>query len=163
MKYLLHGALMPAICCLSLAVAHAADAPGQASVTVAALPFHQAFSQEIYAPLAEAINDLVLDRLAAVQGLVLVDRTAIDKVLQEQRFSLLTSQADRVRLGQIVGAKFLLTGSVAAVDDQFEINAHLLDVSTARVARSAKVTARSDHLTRSVDKLVSELVEPLNL
>ncbi len=120
-------------------------------ITVATLPFYQASAKESYAPLAEAIGDLVMVRLSAVQGLVLVDRAAIDKVLLEQKFSLLTSQADRARLGRIVGAKFVLTGSVTPVGDEFQINAHLLDVATARIVRSAKATAHGDRLVEPID------------
>jgi TolB-like protein len=132
-------------------------------ITVATLPFCQASAKEPYAPLAEAISDMVTVRLSAVQGIAIVDRAAIDKVLSEQKFSLSTSEADRARLGKIIGAKFLLTGSVTPVGDEFQINVHLMDVATARVVRSAKVTARSDRLVEPIDKLVRDLMGGLKL
>jgi TolB-like protein len=163
MKYPVLAILIQATSCLPAAFADATDAQAQPPITVAALPFHEASAKETYAPLAEAIGDMVVVRLSAAEGLVFVNRSAIDKVLKEHESSLLMSQADRIRLGRIVGAKFVLTGSVTTVGDEFQVNAHLLDVSTARVARSAKATARSDRLTEPIDKLAQELVGELNL
>lgn len=162
MKYL-HAALISIICCHPIAFAGAADAQGETPITVAAIPFNPASAKESYAPLAEAVGDMVVARLSAVDALVFVDRAAIDKVLKEQELSLLTSTADQTRLGRIVGAKFVLTGSVTAIGDEFQVNAHLLDVSTARVVRSAKATARSDRLMEPLDKLAQELVGELKL
>ena len=155
-------AVLIQVSCLPTAFADATGVQAKPSITVAALPFHQASAKETYAPLAEAIGDLVVVRLSAAEGLVIVNRSAIDKVLKEQEFSL-TSQADRIRLGRIVGAKYVLAGSVIAVGDEFQVSAHLLDVSTARVARSAKATARSDRLMGPIDKLVQELVAELKV
>lgn len=158
------GAGILLVCLTGVPLDDALVAAAEPPITVAALPLHQASAKESYAPLAEAIADQLLARLSAVEGLVLVDRAAIDKVLAEQKLSLLESAADRTRLGRIVGARFVLTGSVTAVgDNEFQLSAHLLEVSTARVARSAKVVARCDQLTEPIDKLAQELADELNL
>ncbi len=148
-----------ASCFLDSAIGRTAEPP----ITVAALPFHQASAKESNAPLAEAIGDMVVARLSAVEGLVFVNREAIDKVLAEHELALATSGADRARLGKIVGARFVLTGSVTAAGDEFQLSVSLLDVATARVARSAKVTANGDRLMESIDKLARELVGELKL
>jgi TolB-like protein len=163
MKYRLLVALIPLISCIAVAFVNATNARAELPITVVVSPFSQASAKENYSPLAEAIGDMVMVRLSAVEGLVIVDRAVIDKVLKEQELSLLTSSADRMRLGRIVGAKFVLTGSVTAIGDEFQVNAHLLDVSTSRIARSAKVTARSDRLMGPIDKVIQELVGELKL
>jgi TolB-like protein len=162
MKYLF-SLLIPVVFCLPAARADEADARGKPSITVAAIPFHLAAAKETYGPLAEAVGDLLVARLEAVEGLVFVDRAAIDKVLNEQKLALAASQADRVRVGKIVGARFVLAGSVVPAGDTFQITAHLLDVSTARVVRSAQVAARSDRLFEPLDKLARDLAGDLNL
>jgi TolB-like protein len=143
--------------------ANATEPPSPPSISVAVLPFHQAAAKEAYAPLAEAVGDMVMVRLSAVKELTVVDRESIKKVLKELELSLLLPQSEKIRVGRIVGAKFVLTGSLTAVGDDFQINAHLLDVSTARVARSAKASARGDRLLDSLDQLVQELVGELKL
>jgi len=162
MKYLL-PILIPLVFCLPAARAYSADAPAKPSITVAVIPFHQAAAKETYGPLAEAVGDLLVARLEAVDGVVFVDRAAIDKVLEEQKLALAASDADRLRVGKIVGARFVLAGSVVPAGDTFQINAHLLEVSTARVVRSAQVTARSDRLMEPLDKLARALAGDLNL
>lgn len=68
-----------------------------------------------------------------------------------------------MRVGKIVGARFVLAGSVVPIGNTFQINAHLLEVSTARVVRSAQVAAHSDRLFEPLDKLARELAGDLNL
>ena len=163
MKYLLLSVLMPLVFCLRTARADEAGAHSKPSITVAAIPFHQASAKETCGPLAEAVGDLLVARLEAVEGLTFVDRSAIDKVLEEQKLALAVSQDDRVRVGKIVGARFVLAGSVVPLGDTFQVTAHLLDVSTARVVRSAQVAARSDRLMEPLDKLARQLAGDLNL
>jgi TolB-like protein len=161
MKYTLPVVFVLAIGCV-LAV-FAAEPTATPAITVAIMPFHQALAKDAHAPLAEAIGEMMMVRLSEVNGLVLVDRTTLDKVLKEQELSRAMSPADQTRLGKIIGAQFVLTGSVTAVGDEFQIDAHLLDVETARIARSARAKVRGDQLTESVDRLASELVGELKL
>lgn len=141
-----------------------AESPGlPAATTVAALPFQNASGEERYAPLAAAVGDMLMARLSDAEGLVFVERTAIDKVLKEQAFSAQTGAAEQARVGRLVGARFVLVGSVTAAGNAIQIAAQLLEVASARVARSAKVTAQGDRLVQAVDDLARSLTEGLNL
>lgn len=135
-----------------------AEEPAPRSVTtIATLPFDVASDDQRFAPLAHAIGDMLMVRLSDADGLVFVERTAIDKVLGEMELAAATSSADRAKLGRLLGAKFVLTGSLTVSAEQFQLVAHLLDVSTARVAVSAKVLARAEDLTGPVDELAKRL------
>ena len=141
-----------------------ADVPeGEHPITVAVLPFRTSTDGGRYAPLADAIGDLLLARLSAAEGLAFVERTALDKVLKEQGLSVLAEPGTQARVGHAVGARFVLTGSISAAGQQLHITAHLLEVSTTRVARSAKVTARGDDLIDPVDRLARELIGQFDL
>ncbi len=131
--------------------------------TVAALPFVDASAGARYAPLAEAIGDMLMVHLSTAEGLQFVERADISKVLAEHEMTWPQKRDGQFRLGQLVGAQFVITGSVTAVGSEFQINAHLLEVSGRRVARSAKVVAGGDRLVDPVDQLAHELVEELNL
>lgn len=135
----------------------------QPAVTIAALPFAGAAAGDRYAPLAEAIGDMLLVRMSGAEGLALVERSAIDKVLGEQELTARMGPDDQARLGKLVGARFVLTGSVTAVGEELQISASLLEIGTRRVARSAKVTARPDALVEPVDRLARDLTGGLNL
>jgi len=133
------------------------------AITVAALPFRLATDEDRYAPLAAVLADLLMARLSAAEGLAFVERTAIEDVLREQELSALSEPAVRARVGRALGAQFVLTGSLARAGEEFRIDAHLLEVSTTRVARSAEFTARSNDLIEHVDKLARDLVGGLDL
>jgi TolB-like protein len=163
MKYLLLPLLFSVMFCLRAIRADEADVRGGRRITVAVIPFHQASAKETYGPLAEAAGDLLAARLEAVEGLVLVDRAAIDKALREQKLAQAASDAERAQLGKIVGARYVLAGSVVPIGETFQVNAHLLDVETARVVRSAQAAARGDQLLEPIDKLARELAGDLNL
>ena len=135
----------------------------QPAVTIAALPFTAAAAGDRYAPLAEAIGDMLLVRMSAAEGLAFVERAAIDKVLAEQELAARMGPDDQARLGKLVGARFVLTGSVTAAGEELQISASLLEISTRRVARSAKVTARPDGLVEPVDRLARDLTAGLDL
>lgn len=133
-----------------------------AALTIAALGFHHGSADPRYAPLAEAIGDLLMAQLSAAGDLAFVERARIDAVLKEQTLSA-NAAADQVRLGQLVGARFVLTGSVSGAGSELVINAHLIEVATTRVARSVKVQTSTDRLVQPVDKLARELADELNL
>ncbi|NQT85456.1 hypothetical protein HQ560_01750 [bacterium] len=153
---------------LALAVASAAAAgqgaePARKTTTIAALPFRLAAPDERYALLAEAFGDLLMARLATVEGLVFVERSALDTVLAELDRTALMAPAEQARLGRMLGATFLLTGSLTAAGERLQIHAHLLEVATTRVARSAKATARADRVVEAVEALSRQLAERLDL
>jgi TolB-like protein len=135
----------------------------EANIPIAALPFTNASGNPRYDPLAEAVGDMLMVHLSGVRGLAFVERRDLDKVLAEHERSVLVAPAEQVRLGRLVGAKFILTGSLTAVGDELQISAHLLEVATTRVARSAKAAGRADQLVEPMDKLARELVAGLNL
>jgi len=145
------------------AESYSAETDERSAVTVAALPFRLASDQGQYAPLAEAAGDMLMARLSTVEGLKFVERAAIDKVLAERNLAVATRAEDRVRLGQAVGAKFVLVGSLSAAGGELQINAHLLEVATQRIAASADATSAPDRLFEQVDLLAGKLAEGLDV
>jgi len=135
-----------------------ADTSEREILTIAALPFTEASADKRYAPLAEAIGDILMARLSEAEGLTFVERAAIDKVHQELELTAAAGAADQTRLGRTLGAQFVLTGSLTSSDNSLQLVAHLLEVSTTRVVRSAQVTARADDLVEPVDQLARDLV-----
>ena len=138
--------------------------PGEGSpITIAALPFAESSADGSFAPLATAIGDILVARFSDAEGVVFVERAAIDEVLRELELSTAVGAADQCRFGKTLGAQFVLTGNVTLAGNTIVVAAHLVEVSTARVARSAKVTAREGHLFESVESLARELAGQFRL
>lgn len=91
-----------AVCLIALGAGHARPEP---VYPAAVLPFHERGSG--MKDMGEKVSDILFAQLAADPGLYLVERSELEKVLQEQEISLSgmvrTDQAAQV--GQLTGAK----------------------------------------------------------
>jgi len=71
-----------------------------------------------------------------------VDRANMDRIISELRFQ----QTDWVnpervkRFGQMIGADYLITGSFEALGRQFYLAVQMLDIETARIIHSSRLT-----------------------
>lgn len=101
------------------------------------------------------VGDLLFAKLVAKPEFVLVDRADLKKVLDEQALSLTGAvKADEaVKVGQLTGAKLLVTGSVVQVDKKLHLIAKVISAETGRVAGASVEGAVSDDLGALVGKL----------
>lgn len=142
--------------------AAADETPRNRATTVAVIPLTNASDDQRLTPIAEAIADMLIVQLSRVDSLLLVERTEIERVIREQSLTA-SSQADRQRLGKVVGAQFVLSGSVLEIDGELLITEHLVDVASTRVVKSHKVSTRPDRLDQAVTRLAGDLTHGLNV
>jgi TolB-like protein len=94
------------------------------------------------ADLGEGVAEVVSGELANAQGIVVVERAAINAVLKEmeiQRSGL--TDADAVRIGRGLNAKKMVLGSVRRFgEDTFLLTVRVVDVETQRVEGQRDVT-----------------------
>jgi len=142
--------------------AAAPPAPAAAAPTlvpVAILPFQERAGGQ--SGDAAKVTDLVFAELVAEPALVLIEREDIRKLLDEQELNLsgLANPAEAARVGQITGARMLVTGSVVRVDNSLYLVAKIIGTETSRVlGASVKGTARED-LAKLADGLAAEIVK----
>lgn len=112
--------------------------PNGAGETLAVLPFN---STETLAKqrVGSAVAELLTQRLVSANVFRVVERDQLRKVLEEQSLGMTgvieTSSATSV--GRLVGAAYLVVGSVDRLGSHYELNARLLDATTADVVASA--------------------------
>jgi len=158
--------LIAAVRCLRAQSATEAAADKERNrVVVAALPFRDSSPEEKYAPLAEAMGDMLVSFLSRAEGLVFVERASLDKVLKEQELSLtgLIEEETKAKVGRLLAAQYILSGGVTVLDGKLRINAHLFEVETTRVARSEEAEGEVDDLMKPVSALAQKLGKDLNL
>lgn len=111
----------------------AAYAEPAAPLTVAVFDF--ASPDEAVAGLGPKITTLVNADLSAEPDLVIVERAELGKALGEQEMGLSgTVSADTAaKVGQLTGAKVLVTGRVFKADEQTIIVAKIIGTETSRV------------------------------
>ena len=109
------------------------------------------------------VTDLLFAKLAVDPGLMLVDREDIKKVLEEHELNLsgLVNPQQATKVGQLTGAKLLITGSVLQVDNSVYLIAKIIGTETSRVVgASAKGSVRDDlgNLVEELSKAISKTV-----
>jgi TolB-like protein len=122
---------------------------------MAVLPFKERGSE--VKGLGGKVTDLAFAQLIAKPELFLVDREDMKKILDELELgkSGLVKPDEAARLGQMTGAKLIMTGTVLQVDSTIYLVAKIIGTETSRVVgTSVKGNARDD-----LGDLVEELAE----
>ena len=101
------------------------------------------------------VADLMFARLVVNPDLYLVDRADLAKTLAEQSLNLSGAvEADEAaRVGQLTGAKILITGSVIQVDKKLILVAKVIGTETTRVLGASATGDLGDDLGPIVDTL----------
>ncbi|MBN9521194.1 hypothetical protein J0H58_22185 [bacterium] len=118
---------------------------------VALLGFEERGAKDV----ATKVTDLLFAKLANKPEFYLVDRGDLRKVLDEQQLSLSGAvKADEaVKVGQLTGAKVLVTGSVVQVEKRLYLIAKVIGTETGRVVGASVEGAVSDDLGGLAGKL----------
>ena len=105
------------------------------------------------------VTDLLFAKLAADPTLMLVDREDIKKLLEEQELNLsgLVNPQQATKVGQLTGAKLLITGSVLQVDNSVYLIAKIIGTETSRVMGASVKGNVHDDLGKLVDDLSKEI------
>jgi len=105
--------------------------------------------------LGAQVSDLLFASLVIDPNMYLVDREDMAKILQEQELSVsgLVNPSEAVQVGQLTGARLILTGSVIQAGDKLVLVAKIIGTETSRVAGAS--------IKGQVDQDIDELAESL--
>jgi len=147
----------------SLAVLLAATSSAQA-VNVAVLYFDNNSGMAKYDVLNKGLADMIITDLAAVPGLTLVERSRLEDILAEQKLqkSKLFDQKTSVKVGKLLGARYAVTGAVAAVEPKMRMDIRLIDVQTSAIVVADKVVGDSAKFFELEKTLIERFVKGLN-
>jgi hypothetical protein len=150
---------------LPAAVASPASSAGAANdvLTVAVFDFES--KDEAVRDLGPKIATLLNANLSANPDIITVERQELEKALGEQEMGLsgTVSPDTAAKVGQLTGAKVLITGRVFKVENQTLIVAKVIGTETSRVygsmvqgASTVSIVDLSSNLAAKVSALVSE-------
>jgi len=110
------------------------------------------------------VSDVIFASLAASPDLFLVDRNEIAKVMAEQELALsgAVNPADAVRIGQIIGARILITGSISEVDKTVYVVAKVIGTETTRVLGESIKGHLSDPVGPMAEQLAEKIAKTIN-
>lgn len=95
--------------------------------------------------LGELLADQVIDTLQKREGYVVVERKRLALALEELRLgtTALADETTRLRLGKIVGARWMIFGGYLVVGDQMRLDLRLVEVETGKVKKAVQKTTSS--------------------
>jgi TolB-like protein len=142
----------------------------QSKPTIAVLPFNNSAlgnDNEALAPLSKGIADLMIQELAANPGVRVVERDAIQKILDEQKLSQ-NGNVDpqtAVRVGKLVGAHHMVTG-VFLTDPKgttMKISLRVFNTETSEIEFTTDASDKPDNLFALVNKIAVKVNKGLRL
>ena len=100
-------------------------------------------------------SDILFASLVADPAVYLVDRVDIQKALEEQELSLsgVVTPGQATKVGQLTGAKILITGSIVESDSTLYLVAKIIGTETTRVVGESVKGRTSDELGPLVEQL----------
>jgi TolB-like protein len=147
------------IALLLLIVVGVVPAAGQ-STTVAFVTMENAGRDPSADYLAGIIEGLLLFDLSTQRDISLVERASLEQVIAEQRLALsgLTARSAEVqRVGEILGADYLVTGDYVFLGEEVLMNARVVNVGTAQTVAFSERGRTENTVHRLAEKLIAEL------
>ncbi len=130
---------------------------GMAVYPTAILPFHE--RGEGVKGYGNTASDILFASLVANPDLLLVDREEINKTLEEQEMNLsgMVSPGDAVKVGGLIGAKVLVTGSVIDADKTLYLVARIIGTETSRVLGESVKGGANDAIGDLAEQLAEKV------
>jgi TolB-like protein len=112
-------------------------------IKVAIVDFDNTSGISKYDGLGKAMSSMLISDIEAnvsPKRLQLVERSQINKILKEQNFQKTSSvdKASTVKMGKLLGVKFLLVGDIFVLNDALVINSRLVDTETGDIKFTEK-------------------------
>jgi len=103
------------------------------------------------------------DKLAKTGKVKFVERMKLKKIIQEQKFqkSGMVSDANAVKIGNLVGAKYVINSSLGVLDETSVIYVQVTDTENGKVVTSASTRCRKcseERLLEAIAPLASKIV-----
>ncbi len=110
--------------------------------------------------LGEASAELLRTRLINDGRFIVVERALLQKIAHEQKLQMsgLVSTKTAVRIGRLVGANYIIVGSIMKLGSKLILSVRLIDVQTAISKRSAEVRGSSED---DLDSMCAEALQQL--
>jgi uncharacterized protein (TIGR02145 family) len=112
-------------------------------IKVAIVDFDNTSGIAKYDGLGKAMSSMLISDIEAnvsQKRLQLVERSQINKILKEQNFQKTSSvdKASTVKMGKLLGVKYLLVGDIFILNDALVINSRLVDAETGDIKFTEK-------------------------
>ena len=107
-----------------------------------------------------SVPNLLRSNLSASDQVTVLDRSKLDKVLEEQALSLsgLTDSSQVKSIGKLLGAEFILSGTIDQQNDEIVVSADLVRVKTGEIQTEIVRSYNKSHKAAMVGMLADNLL-----
>ena len=127
-----------------LAPAASVDSLSRAAAkkTVAVLRFDNNSGDTQYDPLGKGVAAMMTTDLGTVESIQLVERERMQDLVTEMQLqnSRLFDPKTAAQLGKLVGAQYIVTGAIVALDPSIRMDTRVIRVETGEIVKTAQVT-----------------------
>jgi len=128
---------------------------------VAVIDFEQKATQELQGKQAgEIVAEWLITSLVRTGRFDVVERAQLQKILKEQQLGMtgMISQETAARVGELLGVKVIITGSVIQIGNTVEVNARLINVEDGSILKAEKIRGAG---LESIERMMDSLAESL--
>jgi TolB-like protein len=129
------------VLCLSLVLPFHSWA-ASAKTRVAVIDFEQKGEQEFRGKqVGEIVAEWLITALVRTGRFGVVERAQLQKILQEQQMGLsgMISQQTASKVGELLGVKVIITGSVIRLGNIYDVNTRLINVEDGSILKAEKI------------------------
>lgn len=132
---------------------------------LAVLDFDNNSGDSRYDPLGKGVASMMISDLSSVPSIQVVERQRLQDLMREMDLqrSRYFDPSTAQQLGQMVGAEYVLVGSLVAMQPKIRIDTRVVRVATGEVVKTAEVTGREDRLFELQQKLADALIDGLEI
>ena len=120
---------------------------------------------EAVEPYRRILPEALMAQLADLPGLRLVERIRLREVLDELKLgsSDLADQATRLRVGRLLGARYMMFGDYLALGPVMRVDVRLVDSETSRILVSEQLTGTPEGVLANLPALAAPLTRALGV
>lgn len=131
---------------------------------VAVLNFNNASGKFYLDDLKQSFPALLKTELSQKKSITIVERQKIDAILKEQDFSMSDLSEDKdkqAKVGQLLGADFIITGDITESDGKLRIDVALTQTATGKVVGEKALAPSKSYINAMAELLANNLAYDL--
>lgn len=134
-----------------------AEAPAASKTRVAVIDFEQKAFQEFQGKqIGEIVAEWLITSLSNTGRFEVVERAQLKKVLQEQQLGIsgMINQETAAKMGELLGVKVIVSGSVIQIGNTYDVNARMISVQDGSIIKAERMRGVGlDGVERMMDSL----------
>jgi TolB-like protein len=125
---------------------------------LAVFPFEDRNVKMEQAEIGETVSEMLITALIQTGSFKMVERTQMDKLLEEQALGLTGAIDDEtaVEVGNLIGVDAIVVGSVSLFEKRLELDARVIDVNNGEVLTAASSSADSEDQIRDAVTVIAQ-------